>query len=35
MWKMEQVRDQILPFKNAGSPDLVLKVGTKLLIYLL
>lgn len=35
MWKMEQVRDRILAFKNAGSPDLVLEVGTKVLIYLL
>lgn len=35
MWKMEQVRDQILSFNNTASPDLVLEVGTKVLVHFL
>lgn len=33
MWKMEQVRDQILPFNNTAGPDLVLENGTKVLVH--
>lgn len=35
MWRMEQVREEILSFNNTESPNLVWEIGTKVFILLL